>query len=186
MQIVGTEAMKILAGVMSTIENEYEECIASIQRQTYSDFDIFEIKNQPNKVAHDQLYSHFMNNSGEYNLFIKIDADMIIEDWHLFEKIVRAFTENERLDWLTIPVYDHFLNEHIYGVNVYRNCVKWEKNSELYYTDRVHLDQTIREHEKWPIPDKKTIIHHCPYPGDYQAFHFGYHRMMKAGQPAAF
>ena len=176
----------ILVGVLSTIENEYEECIASIQNQSYSEFDIFEIKNKPNKEAHDQLYSHFMNCCEDYWLFIKIDADMVIEDRHLFKKIVRAFTLNEKLDWLKIPVYDHFLNEHIYGVNVYRNCVKWKKNGELYYTDRVHMMHTIREHERWKIPDEKILIHHCPNPGDFQSFHFGYHRMMKAVQPGCF
>ena len=87
--------MRILVGTLYTIENEFDECVASINRQSHSDFEHFILENLPNKHAHDTLYRTFMERSGDFVLLIKVDADMVIEDEDLFAKIVDKFRVNE-------------------------------------------------------------------------------------------
>lgn len=175
--------MKLLIGTLKTIENEFEECCKSINYQLYKKFDHIVIENLGDAEAHDKLYSTFQNNSDKFDLLIKIDADMVIADTKLFSKIVKEFEENERLDRLFIHCYDHFVGENLGGVNVYRNTVKWQRNEDNFFTDRGHLEDTIRETKSWNVPEDKPLIHHCPNPSNYQAFHFGLHRMMKTLQP---
>ncbi len=174
--------MKLLVGILVTVENEYRDCVASIRSQNGVDYDIYEIKNKPKNVAHNLLYYHFIYNSYKYDLLIKVDADMVIEDKELFTKIVIDFSNNEYLDHLFIPTYDHFVCKNLGGVNVYRNSVRWNRNKNNYFTDRIHKSETIRESKKWFVPEDKPLIHHCPNPSSYQAFHFGLHRTIKAFQ----
>ena len=174
--------MKILVGILYTVENEYERCIASIKSQNLVNYKIYEIKSKPKNVAHDFLYKYFVNHANQYDLLIKIDADMVIEDKKLFYKIVNEFKANKHLDHLNIPTFDHFTDFNYGGVNVYRNTVRWNNNKDNYFTDRVHKNETIRESKKWRVPEETPLIHHCPNPSNYQAFHFGVHRAVKAFQ----
>ena len=68
--------MKILIGILHCIENEYELCIQSLQEQSVKNWNHFVIRDLPNAEAHNALYSRFMEGSKEYDLFLKLDADM--------------------------------------------------------------------------------------------------------------
>ena len=87
--------MRILVGTLATIENEFDACTASIQRQTHRDFEQFVIRDLPNKQAHDTLYRTFMSRSEAFDLLIKIDADMVLADDRFFEKVVERFQEHK-------------------------------------------------------------------------------------------
>ncbi len=174
--------MKILVGTLKTNENEFEACCKSIQAQSYKHYDHQIIENLGSAEAHDKLYSTFQNTSNKYDLLVKIDADMVIEDKELFDKIVSDFKNNKYLDHLFIPTYDHFVCRNLGGVNVYRNSVRWHATTDNYFPDRVHKPETIRESKKWVVPEDKPLIHHCPNPSSYQASHFGLHRSIKAFQ----
>lgn len=52
--------MRLFVGTLYTIENEFDECVASIALQSYRNFQHFVFRNLPNKEAHDALYSAFM------------------------------------------------------------------------------------------------------------------------------
>ena len=62
--------MRILIGILHTIENEFPQCIEAIKNQTYQNFDYFVVENIPNKEAHDTLYRRFMDSADNYELFI--------------------------------------------------------------------------------------------------------------------
>lgn len=177
--------MKILVGILYSGENEFEQCIASINRQKRVDFDIYRVSGKKNAEAHDELYGYFMEHSGNYDILVKVDADMVICVDNLFEMIHDEFCRNKLLDRLFVPVFDHFVLDNLGGVNAYRNTVTWEKNAGLFFTDMVHRKQSIRETVKWEVPSDKPLIDHCPDPGTFQSFHFGFHRTMKAFQPGS-
>ena len=42
--------MRIFVGTLKTIENEFEECVASIERQTHQNFEHFVFEDLPNSV----------------------------------------------------------------------------------------------------------------------------------------
>jgi len=171
---------KILVGTLYSGENEFEECVAAINLQTYKDFEHIVFKNLPNKEAHDTLYKTFMDRSHEFDIMIKVDADMVIEDKNLFEKIVNKFEIHERLKDLEIAVFDFFSNQLIMGMHAYRNTVKWEKNEEDLFVDSctVGPGELIQDSS-----DLAPAAFHCKNPSPFQAFHFGVHKALKIIQP---
>lgn len=168
--------MHILIGTLYTIENEFEECVAAIKRQTFQDFEHLVIRDLPNKEAHDTLYQTFMDRANEFNLLIKVDADMVIPDEELFAKIVQKFRSHVWMDRLQIDVFDYFTDRLIPGLNTYRNSWEWKQRGESLFTD------------VFPVPKERKMVDrselvpaalHCKNPSPFQAFHFGMHNGVK-------
>jgi len=171
--------MKLLVGTLYTIENEFEECCDSIRRQSYREFDHIVLRDLSKKEAHEALYGLFMEKSGEYDLLVKVDADMVIEDRDLFRKIVERFESDSELDLLLIAVHDFPADRLVTGLNVFRNSVRWELGEEALFTDRTYLVGTVRKKVKDATELAPAAIH-CANPSPFQAYHYGFHRGMKA------
>lgn len=169
--------MKFLIGIMHTIENEFEQCIASIKAQSHKDFDCFVIENLPNKQAHDKLYQTFMNNAKKYDLFIKIDADMVLVRNTFFEEVIAKYNELPlEINDLEIAVFDFFTQRLIYGLHVYRSNVTWELNNK----ESIFVDKTQKQRIAFTdFTDLAPAAYHCPNPSDFQSFHFGLHKAVK-------
>lgn len=170
----------LLIGTLYTGENELDDCIQSIKTQTYENFDHSIIRNLSNKEAHLTLFKIFLEKSEDYDLLIKVDADMVISDPQLFENIVRKMHENPGIDILTIAVHDFFSDQLIYGLNTYRNTVRWNLDKENLFVDIPDTPQY-----KYLFDDRELApaAVHCPNPSPYQAFHYGVHRGLKMVQP---
>lgn len=170
--------MRILVGIMYCIENELDACIAAIQRQTYQKYDYFVVDNLPNKEAHDKLYQTFMNASDEYQLFVKIDADMVLCRNTYFAEVVQEFSADPELTLLQVAVYDFFTDQLIFGQHNYRSTVRWNTNEQELFTDKQSISEKI-------VNDSNTLAPaavHCPDPSHFQAFHFGVHKAVKVMQ----
>lgn len=167
-------------GTLHTIENEFSDCVRSIKDQTYTQYDHFIFNDLPNKEAHVALFQAFLEKAETYDMLIKVDADMVITDPRLFEKIVQKMRENPQIDILSIAVQDFFSDQLIYGLNTYRNTVRWNFNKENLFVDIPDTPQ-----EKYLFDDKELApaAVHCPNPSPYQAFHYGVHRGLKMVQP---
>ncbi len=168
--------MRILIGILHCIENEYQECINALQQQTDKNFEYFVLDNLPKKHAADEVYKKFMQNSGEFDIFMKLDADMVIEDSRFLEHVVEEFELRPWMQLLSLPVYDYFTERLIPAVNIYRNDVKFPMKHDGLFTDQN------------PVPDEKSlfsiqgldgVVSHCKNPSLFQAFHFGLHRGVK-------
>lgn len=170
--------MHILVGTLYTIENEFKECCRSIEAQTYKNFKHLVIKNLPKQEAHEKLYRTFMDNADSYNLLIKIDADMVITDNELFEKVVKKFQNDPELDLLLIAIHDYFTDDMLIGINIFRNTVRWNLGKEALFTDRTYDPNSIRKKEK-DYTEIAPAAMHCHNPSPFQAFHYGFHRGMK-------
>jgi hypothetical protein len=171
--------MRLLVGTLYSIENEYDECCKAIKAQTYHNYEHIVIENLPKKEAHDTLYRTFMSRRDEYDLLIKVDADMVIEKTDLFERIVNEFDNDSELDMLLIAVHDFFTDRLMIGMNIFRNTVRWRVDDDNLFTDMKHIKSTVRKVKK-DSTDLAPAAIHCKNPGNYQAFHFGFHRAMKA------
>ncbi|MFW6275656.1 MAG: hypothetical protein ACOC2M_03380, partial [bacterium] len=173
--------MKILVGSMYCFENEYEDSILSLYQQTYRKFDHFKVEKLPNKLAHDTLYSTFMENSKFYDLFLKLDADMVICKNSFLQDIVNFLKNKKILTNLQIKVHDFFTDRLIWGLHIFNNKNKWVKNNELVFTDMVSLHNeriNISSLDSPLVP----AAWHSPNPSLIQAFHFGIHKAVKATQ----
>lgn len=167
---------KLLIGILYCGENEFGACIESINGQTYKNFEYFVIKNLPNKEAHDTLYQNFMDSSKEADLFLKIDADMVLTRSTFFEEVILEMNDIPDVDNLQIAVLDYFTNSLIYGLHIYRNTVTWDLNSdESVFVDRI---EKIRKRKN----DKQKLApaaYHCFKTTKFYAYHFGIHKGVK-------
>jgi hypothetical protein len=170
--------MKILVGILHTIENEFQACLKAIHEQTQPPFDIFFISNRPNKEAHDELYKTFMDRAVEVDLFIKIDADMVLTRATFFAEIIEHFIQRPDLGHLTIAVHDWMTDRSVMGLHVFRSNHRWIIGRESYFVDTL---DTTKDAEK----DRENLAPaaiHCGDPSVFQAFHFGLHKAVKFAQ----
>lgn len=172
--------MKIYVGTLYSGENEFEECVAAIQNQTYKNYDHFVIRDLPNKEAHVTLFKSFLERSNEYGVLIKVDADTVICSNTLFENIVNKLQQNDGLDVFAIGVHDFFSSQLINGgMAVYRNTVRWNFDKETMFVDIPEVAQ-----DRYLYDDKELApgAIHCKNPSPYHAFHYGVHRGLKSIQ----
>jgi hypothetical protein len=170
--------MKILIGVLHTIENEFDQCLAAIKSQTLPVDDVFVISGKPNKEANDELYQTFMNRAGEVDLFIRIDADMILTRLTFCEEIAGYFQSKPELNHLMIQVYDWITDRRIMGLHVFRNTHRWNIGDERFFIDVIDEDKNIEADFERFAP----AATHCADPSAFQAFHYGLHKAVKFGQ----
>ena len=169
--------MKILIGILYCIENELQQCIASLKTQTHQDFDYFVLENLPKKEAHTRLYQTFTDSADQYQLFIKLDADMVLARNTYLEEVVREFTNDPELTLLQVAVHDFFTDQLIFGLHNYRNTVRWNPRGELFTDKQTSFKKTINDSHKLA-----PAAYHCPNPSPFQAFHFGVHKAVKVMQ----
>lgn len=171
--------MRLYIGTLYTIENEYDDCVQSINQQSYRNFDHFVFQNLPNKEAHARLFRSFLDQADIYDALIKVDADMVLSRTTLFAEIVAELETNPWAQVLSIAVHDFFSDELIWGLNAYRNTVRWDFNKETLFVDRPNLP---KENYLTNNSELAPAAYHCKNPSPYQAFHFGVHRGLKVIQ----
>jgi len=173
--------MRIFVGTLYAGENELEECVDSINRQKGATFEHVIFKNLGNKEAANTLYKTFMERSGEFDLLVKVDADIVLVDDHLFSNISQKFRENDWLDLLEIRVHDFYSDQLIWGLPSYRSTVKWTPAQENLFVD--DFPPVPKNHR---ISDCKELAPagiHCKNPSPLQAFHYGVYKGLKVIQP---
>lgn len=169
----------ILIGTLFSGENEFSTCLESLTKQDYRNFEHFIIKNLPNKEAHDLLYRKFMSERDNFELFLKLDADMVFLNDYALRSIVKEFERDKNLDHAQFAVHDWYSDQPIMGVHVTSRNAIWQENDNKLFVD------------PYPrIPGKRKLywngiapfIIHSPNPTSFQAYHFGLHRALKAFQ----
>jgi hypothetical protein len=139
--------MKILIGIMYSIENELGECITAINRQTYRNFSLFLVKRLPNKQAHDRLYGTFTEQNAHYDLFLKIDADMVLTRTTFLAEVVAYFRQHSDVDNLQVAVFDCICDRLIYGLHVYNRRFRWSATDEPLFVDRRSASPPSNEYQ---------------------------------------
>ncbi len=168
--------MRVLVGTLFSGENEFRQCKDSLQDQVFTNWDHVVYKNLPNKKAHETLYRKFMDEAENYDLFVKLDADMVFMSEQSLSKIVGTFQNYKHLDHALLGVKDWASNSIIDGLHIFSNRATWTKNDENLFVD-----------PSPKVPGKKFYTHnepaplvvHSPNPSKNQAFRFGYHRALK-------
>lgn len=159
-------------------EGEYELCKKSVQNQTVA-CDQFFIENLPNKEAHELLYSTIMNCSDEFELFIKLDADMVFSSEDSVDEILKLYSKYPEVDHFCTQVHDWFTDRMMYGLHIFSNRVVWKKNNSALFLDP---DPVIRGKKlvlkSYPAP----LVYHVLMPTNEQSFYFGLHRGLKVVQ----
>src|SRR5688572_22030780 len=113
---------EFLVGMMSQGENEYPAALQSLRSQASQDWELFEIRNQPNAEAHQTLYRTFMENAGRFRFFLKLDADMVLRSRSALEQL-RALFDPPDLDQVMTDVADWASGQLIPGMQSFSNRV---------------------------------------------------------------
>ncbi len=167
--------MRILVITLVTIENEFEECVAAIARQTYRDYHHLIFRDLGSTEANRTLYGTFMERAGEFDLLMRVDADMVIENQELFAWVVEKMTARPSLEVLSIDIHDYFTDRLIAGLHTYRNTVKFAVD------DPIQPDHPIvsQQHTRIVRSAVGFGVRHCKNPSVLQALHYGIHRGVK-------
>ena len=98
--------MKILAVTLFAGENERDACLASVAGQTHPAVEHWVIENLPKREAHEKMFGGFLARRDEFDVMIKVDADMVLCRDDLFKKIAARFAADSAMQVLGIKVVE--------------------------------------------------------------------------------
>ena len=170
---------RILVGMLATDENERAQAVASLRAQTHKEYELFIIENRPNKEAHDALYARFMSSADRFDIFFKLDADMVLLRDTALAEVTDFFAGNPEVELLLFELIDWYSDTLIPGLVITRSSAKWPAHS-----DQLMVDSYVKITGKnVHVSDRQAALAiHSPDPSPLQAFRFGVHRAMKAIQ----
>jgi hypothetical protein len=175
-----TRQPKFLVITMFAGENEIDQCKASVAAQEGVEVTHEIIAGLDNIAAHHALYQMIMDRAQSYDLFVKLDGDMVLNRPTALRELADIFNKNKDIDQMVRMVHDHYTNRAIHGVHSFSPRVRWDLASH----DRLFVDPDPK-YEGRLLRDPaslKIFVDHAPDPSRYQAFHFGFHRMLKLVQ----
>lgn len=175
----GQAEPRILVLTLYSGENEFERSCASLRAQTHRNFDHKVLRYLPNADAHRDLYETIMRKRLEYDLFLKLDADMLLANVNVLNTVMAQFAKTPDLDHLIVPCDDFMTGTSIIGVHCFSTRVRWEPNPDGLFLDPSPQRPGRRIIMSRPSP---TWFLHSPDPSPLQAFHFGAHRCLKLVQ----
>ena len=172
---------KILIITLYCGENEYAACQSSVKTQNYAGHvDHIFIENLPNVAAHKKCYQTIMDRAGDYDLFVKLDADMVLSRHTALNEIAQFWNENNHPDHMTFAVHDYISDQNIIGIHVFSQNCRWyiDAHDDLFVDPNPRHNGTRTKTYSAPAP----FASHASNPSDQQAYHYGLHRAMKAFQ----
>ena len=123
--------MRILVGTLYCGEQEFDDSVASVKGQTHPPAEHLVIERQPKRLGHEQLFGTFMQRRDDFDLLVKVDADMVLCRHELFAGIVERFRADDSMVVLSIKVHDYFTDRPASGLNCYRNTLRWNPTGAL-------------------------------------------------------
>jgi hypothetical protein len=165
--------MHIYVGTLYSGENEFADCVTSIEAQSYNNYRHFVIKGLPQKEAHDKLFRDFIESGSD--LLIHVGPDMVLMDDSLFSQVVNFFTENPHVQHYEIMVYDCLACQMIWGLNIYHDIELGERDENVF-TDFLPIDPGRKVSDYGNLA---PAAWHCPNPSLFQSFHYGAHKAVK-------
>ena len=175
-QMISKNSTRMLVLTLTTMENEFEESISSIRRQTYHDFTHLVLRGLPSMEAHKTLYETFVTRSQDFELMVKVDGDIVLENENVFRAIVDRMDRQPSSEIFSIKIHDFFTDRLISGLNTYRNTVRFPVNDPV----QPDASQVSKRHI---LVDRSSLgrgVRHCKDPSLLQALHFGIHRGVKS------
>ncbi len=170
---------RILILTLYSEENEFERCRRSVEEQDYCHWEHKIFSGLSNKAAHRALYSEIMKRSSEFDLFLKLDADMVLCHDRIFRDIISYFARYRDLDHAIFAVRDFMTQRPIMGLHVFSKRAVWTTFEHRIFVDSNPQIPGKRMHV-WDDP--APIALHSPDPSPEQAFFFGVHHALKALQ----
>lgn len=171
--------MRVLVLTLHTNESELAQNRESVLCQRPYRVDHIVYTGLPNQVAHETLYRSIMKNSGSYDLFIKLDSDMVFTNDSSVKRIAEFFINDKFLDHLNLPVFDHPSGTFLMGFHCFSNRVNWQFPLDELFVDRF---PDISGNRICDPLFSERVVEHMPFSSEMQNFWLGYHRASKIRQ----
>ncbi|AUM75889.1 glycosyltransferase family 2 protein [Paracoccus jeotgali] len=170
---------RIMVLTLFSGENEFEECCSALDGQVHKNWDHKVFRGLGNHQAHRSLYQFIMDNNRDYDLFFKLDADMVFSHSGVLCEIIKIFRDRPALDHLIVACDDYMTGERILGVHTFSGRVRWRESSSGIFNDPNPACAGTRRIIRDPA---SSFFKHASDPSSLQAFHFGAHRALKLVQ----
>lgn len=171
--------IRALVGILHVGESSLPKAIASVESQQQVEPIIHLIGHRPKWDAHRELFDHFSAVGGDYELMVKLDADMEILHPRLLAASGDILARHLRVDHIVFGVDDWLSGERIMGISIWRGGVRWETPPPDLFTDLA--PSTARDRLKL-IDLGRPLVAHAQSPSASQAFRYGAHRALKAAR----
>jgi hypothetical protein len=167
---------KIFVGTMFSNENEFSNSCTSLFSQTNVEIDHCIIHGKRELQAHQALYKKWNEVKKDYDAFIQLDPDTVLYNSNtlrdMYDRLTIYHSQSQNYTSIQCALDDFFINQPIYGLNMYLPDVIFNMP-----TDEVHCDRSTLNNRTFCEAD--AVGSHCSNPTFKQAFHFGLHRGLK-------
>ena len=170
--------MKVFVGTLHSGEAEFEECCESVRSQQNVEVYQYVISGLPQQEAHAALLSAWNEAAPSFDVFVKVDADTILQTPMILSGIATLLTSRSGPTIVQIPLQDYFTDKPICGLNAFSSEVRFELDLDARFTDRAGFTPAYR----FTANEYRHLIPvglHGKCPHFSQAFFFGLHRMQK-------
>ena len=106
---------RVLVGVLSAGEPSLESSLASIHAQEKVEVEIIHVADRLQFEAHRELFATFDERSADFDLIVKIDADMEILNPRLLTALIAMFQRFPEHDLIPVAVDDWLSGTRISG-----------------------------------------------------------------------
>ena len=171
----------IFVGTLESGEGDFEQCKKAIADQKDVQVVHKVISGLSEADAHNALWNSWAEaKSNGCNLFVKIDADTVLNDVTALKTIQGMFQSDPTLSGMQCYLHDYFTNEKIYGLNCFSSSVIFNETKDPLMCDRgidVGHTNVLRGNS---LPSRlNPAASHCFRAIPKQAFHYGVHRSLK-------
>jgi len=112
---------RIFLGMIYSGEGDFYASVDIINKQINVDVTHFIISNMSEKDAHNKLLTTWNECKYDYDLFVKIDADIVLRDKESLDRIWQNIRESNRVTHVQVLLHDYMTNDLIYGLNCYNS-----------------------------------------------------------------
>lgn len=168
---------RIFVGTLHCGEAEFEASREATLLQKNVTVTHHIISELPEYEAHNALWQAWDQARVDHDLFVKIDADTVLNRDTALSEIYDLF----RLPDVTgcqILLHDFFTDDLIAGLNAFAPAVQFRASRSRLFADHADFGHKIVLKGE-AVAHLAPIGFHCQVPHPYQAFHYGYHRALK-------
>ena len=121
---------KVFIGTMYCGEGDFHMCKQSIKNQKNVIIEHFIVENLPEKLAHDTLFAKWNEVKKDFNLFVKVDADTVLNGEEIVRNIYDFMQNDLNITSVQVPIYDYFTDSLIAGLNCFTPTVLFNTNAD--------------------------------------------------------
>jgi hypothetical protein len=163
-------------------EPQAAACERMVAQQTVDQLEHVIIAGLGNVEAHRRLYRTIEESAGDFDVFLKVDADMVLRSRNSVAEVLEVFRRDQGLDHAVFTVHDHFTNRPIFGLSAYSHRCSWPMAIQPPFVDP---SPTLPGRKLLLSSHPSPVADHAPDPSEDQAWAFGVHRGLKIAQPGA-